>query len=61
MASSIGAIVLTFVVPVVCTLENGEPKCNLELVRVNESTWVDAARGFTVTVENGILTVITND
>lgn len=54
---SVASWQLRFTVPVVCSVENNEPKCNLVLEKINQNTWVDQERGYKITLTNSILSV----
>ena len=56
-ADSSTSISLSFTVPVVCSVERGRPKCNLELVKIGDGEWVDYERGYKVYIKGGILSI----
>ena len=57
MVSSVAVIALSFTVPVVCKVIDNKPSCNLILTKVNSTTWIDAERGYQITLVNNILTI----
>ncbi len=52
------SLLLTFIVPVICSVQNGQPLCNLELTKVDSVSWLDKERGIMVTLINNQLTII---
>lgn len=55
--TSSAAVLIKIIIPVVCIVSNGEPRCNLELTKLDDNLWVDVGRGITVKIEDNQLVI----